>query len=66
MYAAEQLIRVLSDLRCRDRDIQMELKALRLALSQQWRKGTPWHARDALNVIMMLIPGMGDLAWAAQ
>jgi len=45
MYAAEQLIRVLTPLRSHDSEIQMELDALRIRLAKHWR------ARDALDVI---------------
>jgi hypothetical protein len=62
MWAAEQLISVLSDLKCRDRDIQLGLAALRAEMTRHWRAGTPWYARDALDVMAML-----DLpAWATM
>jgi len=54
MYAAEELIRVLTCLRCDDREIQTGLDALRIGMTRQWRAGTPWRARDALDVIAML------------
>lgn len=54
MWAAERLIAVLADLRCRDRDIQLALAALRVELTRHWRAGTPWHARDAMDVMAML------------
>jgi hypothetical protein len=54
MYAAKQLIGVLSRMRCDDREIQMDLAALRSKLAKHWRTGTPWHARDALDVIAIL------------
>jgi len=61
MYAAERLIDVLTELRCGDREIQAGLDALRIELATQWRDGTPWRAREALDVIMPL-----DMpAWAA-
>jgi hypothetical protein len=60
MYAAEQLIRVLTRLRRHDREIQMELDALRIRLAKHWRAGAPWRARDALDVIATL----DTLAWA--
>jgi len=61
MYAAEQLLNVLAILRCDDRDVQTGLDALRVELSRCWRGGTPWRARDALDVIAIL-----DMpAWAA-
>jgi Family of unknown function (DUF6178) len=61
MYAAEQLIGVLTDLRSDDREIRSGLHALRVDLRKHWRAGTPWRARDALDVMAIL-----DLpAWAA-
>ena len=60
MFAAEELIGALSDLRCGGADIQEGLDALRIELARQRATGTPWRARDALEVIAML-----DLpAWA--
>ena len=61
MYAAEHLVRILADLRCDDREIQAGLDALRTEMAAQWQAGTPWGARDALDVITAL-----DMpAWAA-
>ncbi len=60
MYAADRLIRLLSRLRCADREIQAGLDALRIEMVRQWRAGAPWRARDALDVMAIL-----DLpAWA--
>ena len=54
MFVAERLLLVLSDLRCGDADIQKELRTLRIELTRQCRAGTPWRARNALDVIAML------------
>ena len=54
MYAAERLIAVIAELRCSDRDIQMRLHGLRRELMQSVRDATPWRARNALDVIVML------------
>ena len=54
MYAAEQLISVLKHLRCDDREIQIELDALRIEMAKHWRAGAPWRARLALDVIAIL------------
>jgi hypothetical protein len=62
MYAAEQLIGVLDRLRRHDREIQKGLDALRVELARQWQAGTPWRARDALDVIAIL----DILTWAAM
>ena len=61
MYAAKQLIEVLTHLRCDDREIQTGLDALRIKMTRHWQAGEPWRARDALEVIAIL-----DMpAWAA-
>ncbi|MEO8071122.1 MAG: hypothetical protein ABI652_06945, partial [Acidobacteriota bacterium] len=54
MYAAARLIDVLTSLKFEDREIQAGLKALRREMQQQWRAGTPWRAREALEVIAIL------------
>ena len=54
MFTADQLIRVLKDLRCADRETQAGLDALRRAMRRSWQAGTPWSARDALDVIAIL------------
>ena len=54
LYAADQLIGVLTDMRCGDDEIQIELDTLRIKLAKSRRAGTPWRARDALDAIMML------------
>jgi hypothetical protein len=60
MYAAEQLIGVLTDLQCEDHKIQTDLDALRIEMVKHWQAGVPWRAQGALEVIAML-----DLpAWA--
>jgi hypothetical protein len=61
MFAAEQLVLALSNLRCSDADIQEGLDTLRIELTKQREAGTPWQARNALDVIAML-----DMpAWAS-
>jgi hypothetical protein len=54
MFAAEQLGFVLSNVRCSDADIQEGLDTLQIELTKQCEAGTPWQARDALEVIAML------------
>ncbi len=54
MYAAERLIRVLGDIDCSDRDIQLRLDGLRRGLIRHAANREPWHAGDALDVILML------------
>jgi hypothetical protein len=61
MFVAERLIVTLTDLRCVDAEIQGGLDALRRELVRQRDAGTPWRARDALDVLAML-----DMpAWAS-
>jgi hypothetical protein len=54
MEAAGRLIEVLAGLRCADRAIQAELEGLRNEMTQYWRAGTPWRARDAMDVLTSL------------
>ncbi|MGH9764680.1 MAG: DUF6178 family protein, partial [Blastocatellia bacterium] len=54
MYAAEQLIEVLTRMRCDDPEIQAWLDALRSRMAKHWRARTPWRARNALEVIATL------------
>jgi len=60
MYAAEQLIAVLARMQCEDPEIQAWLDRLRLRMTKHWRAGTPWRARDELEVIAVL----DTQAWA--
>ena len=54
MFVAEHLIVTLRDLRCVDVTIQDGLDDLRRELARQRDAGTPWRARDALDVLAML------------
>jgi hypothetical protein len=54
LFAAEQLIATLHDVDCVDRDIQLGLAALRRTLVKQRDAGTPWRARDAVEILAML------------
>ena len=61
MYAAKQLIGILSRLQHDDHEIQAGLTALRIEMSKQTQAGMPWLAREALDVMTTL-----DMpAWAA-
>lgn len=61
MVAAERLADALDNVRSSDRDLQLELHALRRELHRQRKPGTPWRARAKLDVLASL-----DLpAWAA-
>jgi hypothetical protein len=61
LYAAEGLAAALREISCSDREIRMQLIELRRELSRHLRDGTPWRARKALDVIMLLDPP----CWAA-
>jgi hypothetical protein len=59
MFATDALISVLTSLQSdgadfQSGDIQSALEVLRVRLIKYWRAGTPWEARDALDVIAML------------
>jgi len=62
MFVAERLIVTLTDLQCVDETIQDELDVLRRDLVKQCDAGTPWRARDALEVLAILdIPAWTSL-----
>jgi hypothetical protein len=61
MYVADTLVSVLASLHCIDHDVQGELKRLRSALTRHARTGTPWQAREALDVLTTFDPP----SWAA-
>ena len=54
MYSAERLIEILVGLRSDDRAIQAGLRALRMEMKKHWKAGTPWKAREALDVVTIL------------
>jgi hypothetical protein len=54
MYATKRLIAVIGGIDGADRDIQIRLQGLRHELAQGLRDATPWRARNALDVIVML------------
>jgi hypothetical protein len=61
MYTAGQLIALLPSVRSADADVLSALESLRVSLTKHWRAGSPWHSRDALEVIAIL----DTPAWAA-
>jgi hypothetical protein len=61
MYAADQLVSVLTSAHGADSDVHAALWKLRVALTRHRRAGSPWDARDALDVIAIL----DGPAWAA-
>lgn len=54
MSVAGHLVEVLRDLRCVDAETQAGLSGLRRELARRHEAGTPWLARDALDVIATL------------
>jgi len=54
LFVAHQLVSMLDELRCVDRDIQRGLLGLRRTLAQQRDAGTPWLARSAAEVLALL------------
>jgi hypothetical protein len=61
MHTAERLIKVLTGYRHEDREIQADLRALRMLMTTHWKAGEPWRAREALDVMTSI-----DMpAWAA-
>jgi uncharacterized protein DUF6178 len=60
MHAAERLIGALATLHGDD-EVQASIDALRIALTKHWRSGTPWRAREELEVIAIF----DMLSWTA-
>jgi hypothetical protein len=61
LAAARRLVETLTIVRCRDRELQLDLDRLRRELAAQIEAGAPWRARTRLEVLASL-----DLtAWAA-
>jgi Family of unknown function (DUF6178) len=54
MYAAEELIKILTRLRCDDREVQKGLDALRIEMARELQAETPWRARGAIDVLAIL------------
>jgi hypothetical protein len=54
LFTAKQLISMLTDVDCVDRDVRRGLVALRRTLVEQHDAGTPWRARDAAEVLAVL------------
>jgi Family of unknown function (DUF6178) len=54
LFVADQLMSMLADLRCTDADTRDGLRALRRTLEKQREAGTPWLARDAVDVLAIL------------
>jgi hypothetical protein len=54
MYAAEQLIDVLTHLSCDDRETRSALNVLRKQMARHCKDGTPGKARDAMEVLAIL------------
>jgi hypothetical protein len=54
MFVAKQLIAVLAEIHCSDREIQVRLNGLRRELKKGVKNREPWAARDALDVILTL------------
>jgi hypothetical protein len=54
LFVAEQLVSMLTELHCADRDVRRGLVALQRTLVTERDAGTPWRARDAAEVLAML------------
>jgi hypothetical protein len=54
LFAAKQIILALTNVRRADAAVDQELRTLRIELGRHLGAGTPWRARDALDVIAML------------
>jgi hypothetical protein len=54
LFVTDRLSSTLADLRCGDPDTGVELRRLRRKLVKHREAGTPWLARDAVDVLTML------------
>jgi hypothetical protein len=54
LYVPERLVEILSELRCDDDEVQDQLGELSRALKAHVKAGTPWRARDDLDVLAIL------------
>jgi hypothetical protein len=54
LFVADELLSTLADVDCVDDDTRRGLRALRHTLAKQRKAGTPWLARDAVEVLAML------------
>jgi hypothetical protein len=61
LFTAARLVETLSGLRCDDDELQDDIRQLGRDIREQVTAGTPWHARDRLDVIASL----DQPSWAA-
>jgi len=61
LHTARRLAEILGELHCSDREIHTGLDELREKLTHQCRAGSPWRAREAMDVLATL----DMIAWAA-
>jgi Family of unknown function (DUF6178) len=54
LYVAGRLAEILSELRCDDSDVHEQLRELGHRMKKQVAAGTPWRAREDLDVIAVL------------
>jgi len=54
LFVADELVSTLTDLHSVDTDTERDLMALGRKLEKQRQAGTPWLARDAVDVLAML------------
>lgn len=54
LEAAAQLVAALGDIRGLDEETQSGVDTLRKHLTRGWRAGTPWQARDVMEVLAIL------------
>jgi hypothetical protein len=56
LHAARRLVEIVSDLGCDDPDLRSQLRTLARRMATQLKAGTPWRARDELDVLAVLDP----------
>jgi hypothetical protein len=55
-FVAQELISTLATIQFIDRELRLEVVALRRRLMKELEAGTPWRARDAFESLAMLDP----------
>jgi hypothetical protein len=54
LHAARRLVEIVSGLECDDANVRPQLRTLSQRMAAQVRSGTPWRARDDLDVLAIL------------
>jgi hypothetical protein len=56
LHGAQRLVEIVADLECDDPDVRSQLRTLARRMAAELKAGTPWRARDELDVLAILDP----------